>query len=284
MVEASIPVDLFNPGQVFACLGFLEAADVLLGEAEGGFDWSNGGDWRFFLRAAGRENPVAGVIAFLQMAGVEWLSPDDSLQERDGGTTRVEHGVSASSDPKAPDLPGRLIGGEHRIEFGYWADGSSRFHTTFKKSTNGASSHIRLQNALNAIKQMDARQAAAQPFAQAASTDSLFRLDPRGSVDPIHAGFSPDKLRKGRIPMRVATYPLCEVLAVIGLEHGRPSKDGPERFRFHIWTSCIPPELARVAMGSGLPFLATRCFAVAPQEVKRGGDRKMNEVTEEAKG
>ena len=25
MAEASIPVDLLNPGQVFACLGFLEA-------------------------------------------------------------------------------------------------------------------------------------------------------------------------------------------------------------------------------------------------------------------
>lgn len=38
MTEASIPVDLLNPGQVFACIGFLEAADVLLGEAMGVFD------------------------------------------------------------------------------------------------------------------------------------------------------------------------------------------------------------------------------------------------------
>ncbi|RMF69984.1 MAG: type I-U CRISPR-associated protein Cas8c, partial [Alphaproteobacteria bacterium] len=53
MAEAAIPVDLFNPGQVFACLGFLEAAEILLGEAEGGFDWSNEADVRFILRAAG---------------------------------------------------------------------------------------------------------------------------------------------------------------------------------------------------------------------------------------
>ena len=44
MGAASIPVDLFNPGQVFACLGFLEAADVLLGDAEGGFDWTDDGN------------------------------------------------------------------------------------------------------------------------------------------------------------------------------------------------------------------------------------------------
>lgn len=33
MGQAIIPVDLRNPGQVFACLGFLEAADVLCGPA-----------------------------------------------------------------------------------------------------------------------------------------------------------------------------------------------------------------------------------------------------------
>jgi CRISPR-associated protein Csb3 len=38
MAQSSIPVDIFNPGQVFACLGFLEAAEVLLGDAEGGVD------------------------------------------------------------------------------------------------------------------------------------------------------------------------------------------------------------------------------------------------------
>ncbi len=35
MAEATIPVDLRNPGQVFACLGLMEAAEVLLGPAEG---------------------------------------------------------------------------------------------------------------------------------------------------------------------------------------------------------------------------------------------------------
>ena len=53
MGAASIPVDLFNPGQVFACLGFLEAADILLGDAEGGFDWLDAGNATFVLRAGG---------------------------------------------------------------------------------------------------------------------------------------------------------------------------------------------------------------------------------------
>jgi CRISPR-associated protein Csb3 len=68
MAEASIPVDLFNPGQVFACLGFMEAADTLLGDVEGGFDWSIRADPKFILRAAGEEHPFAAVLAFIAEA------------------------------------------------------------------------------------------------------------------------------------------------------------------------------------------------------------------------
>lgn len=67
MAENSIPVDLFNPGQVFACLGFLEAAEVLLGDAEGGFDWSNEGNVRFRLRAKGGRGSCScslGILGF----------------------------------------------------------------------------------------------------------------------------------------------------------------------------------------------------------------------------
>ena len=75
MAEASIPVDLFNPGQVFACLGFLEAADVLLGDAEGGFDWSDEVHIRFILRAGAHENPFAVVLKFLAEAEVRRCAP-----------------------------------------------------------------------------------------------------------------------------------------------------------------------------------------------------------------
>lgn len=67
MTEASIPVDLLNPGQVFACIGFLEAADLLLGGAMGVFDWSEE-ETRFHLRARGEENPFACVLRFLDRA------------------------------------------------------------------------------------------------------------------------------------------------------------------------------------------------------------------------
>jgi CRISPR-associated protein Csx14 len=294
MSEASIPVDLFNPGQVFACLGFLEAAEVLLGDAEGGFDWSDNADIRFRLCANADGDPIGAVLMYIASANVQWRSPTSHISERDGGTTIVEDGVSASSTPSPADLPGRLTDGTHTLPFGYWADGSGRFRTSFKKSTNGASSYVRLDNALSAVREImktDPQQGTSRPFDMPWRTDSLFRLDPRGSTDPMQAGFSPDTLRKGKVDMRVATYPICETLAIIGLEYARPVQLSRESFTYCAWgrgsqerrrdVALLPAVLARAAVCGAISFLETRRFVVQHEEVKRGGDRKMTLITEE---
>ncbi len=64
---ASIPVDLKSPGQVLACMGFLEAAEILLGGVEAHFDWSEARA-TFVLRAAGDKNPFVVVLEFLSKA------------------------------------------------------------------------------------------------------------------------------------------------------------------------------------------------------------------------
>lgn len=287
MKTSTFPVDLHNPGQIFACLGFLEAADVLLGEARGCFEWSRSGDY-FHLETCGNEHPIEVVLDFVKAAEVKWLSPRSDLKERDGGNTVVLAGVASSGDPKAADLPGvlrgRHNGKEYDITFGFWADGSSRFATTFKKSTKGASAHVRLQNALGALSQWETKHVVADPLNRYARTKSLFRLDPRGSVDPIHGGFSPDSLRKGvkgGLDVRVASYPICELLAILGLEHARPERLDANRFAYCVWDPRLPPVLARAAIGGQLPFGRLRRFVVEHEEVKNVGDRKMNQVIEE---
>jgi len=287
MAQALIPVDLFNPGQVFACLGFLEAAEILLGHAYGGFNWEVSGDV-FQLHANGDTNPVQDVLSFLKTAEVRWLSPRAGLSERYGGETEIVPGIAASRDPKEADLPG-VLRGRHKdmgreIPFGFWADGSGRFATTFKKSTYGASSHIRFSNALDAIQQLDQAQVELDPFNQDARTKSLFRLDPRGVIDPIHGGFSPDNLRKGPkggLDVRVATYPVCELMAIIGLQHARPERRDAKHFAYGVWDRMFPPVLARAAIGGHLSMGNVRRFVVEHVEVKQGGDRKMSYVTEE---
>jgi CRISPR-associated protein Csx14 len=167
MADADILVDLLNPGQVFACLGFLEAADVLLGDAEGGFDWSRERDEgvKFRLRARGEENPVETVLAFLAEAEPKRFGPvgyadpppkkskkaddeedDTDDDDEDASETKTvspsielaETFLAGKGDRMA--LPIRLGGGNRpMIELGHWADGSSR--DSFKLYSGNRSAH-----------------------------------------------------------------------------------------------------------------------------------------------
>ncbi|RME44197.1 MAG: hypothetical protein D6791_13735, partial [Chloroflexi bacterium] len=78
MAEARIPVDVFNPGQVFACLGLMEAAGILLGDVEAVFDWRDATHTWFVLRAAGEDDPLQTVLDFLRHAEVLAWAPEGS--------------------------------------------------------------------------------------------------------------------------------------------------------------------------------------------------------------
>lgn len=297
VAEARIPVDFHNPGQVFACMGLLEMADALLGNTVGGFDWGGNGPM-FELRSSTDDNPLQVVLEFFNHAEVEWISPKASISERDGGRTVIERNVCASSEPSPADLPGHLVAPLHgrtiKIPFGYWADGSGLFRTAFKKSTNGASCSVRTGNALNAIHELfdrDKSLVLEDPLNIGTRTESLFRMDVRGYVDPIGVGFSPDTLRKGdgtsktKTDVRVLGYPFCEMLSVIGLEYARPTIRSRGQFSYRVWRvadrACfLPPQLARVAFAGALPFLEYRTFVAEHVEVKQGGDRKITSVIE----
>ena len=61
-MEPRIPVELTNPGQVFAGLGFLETVSALCSQAAGGFDWTDRANVRFLLDAEGDKNPFELVL------------------------------------------------------------------------------------------------------------------------------------------------------------------------------------------------------------------------------
>lgn len=151
MAEHSIPVDVFNPGQVFACLGFLEAADTLLGDVEGGFHWTDEANAKFVLRAAGERNPFEVVLEFLAEAEPKRWGPlgyadpppkkskkadeEDEDESDDSEDPEVESATPSLELSEAfyaekgdrMSLPIRFGGGNRPIvELGHWADGSSR--------------------------------------------------------------------------------------------------------------------------------------------------------------
>jgi CRISPR-associated protein Csb3 len=135
MAYAEIGVDLINPGQVFACLGFLEAADVLLGDAEGGFDWGDETDVKFSLSAKGNQNPFEAVLEFLLEAEVEVIRPPKDVvgpwpeRSTPSGIFPAPLRELLKSNKKcytANALPLEITDGKKRLSVSNWLEGDGR--------------------------------------------------------------------------------------------------------------------------------------------------------------
>ncbi len=260
MAEAAIPVDLFNPGQVFACLGFLEAAEILLGEAEGGFDWSDETNVKFRLRAQGAENPVAAVLAFLAEAEVKTVAPlrsEHRTEKWNVPTALLREGDPFPfPDPPSPaTLPACLWVGTRSLMLDHWGDATVRDNVKFWAGAAGYPGAALARDAL-ALARPKPESALADPFAVSAPQSSSFRFEWRRDYIPIDAGFSPNE--HGQITMM--GYPLTEVLAAVGLAHARPQRLTKLEYRYGVASGGIAdvrldPMFLRVALGcSQLPF------------------------------
>ena len=273
MAEASIPVDLTNPGQVFACLGFLEAADVLCGEATGGFDWSTDADTRFRLSAAGDDNPVARVLAFLEQAQVITKTPAGSEIRykwiRKWGNPPE---VNCPDEPfpfPAPDKPATLPvalrndEGEE-VVIDHWGDGTRRDNVKFWAGAAGYPGAALARDAL-AMMRSHTVDHIEDPFSFHGEQSSSFRFDWRRDYVPLDAGFSPNEHRG--IVMR--GYPIVELLAAIGMTNARPLRRSPTEYSYGVagvlGDALYDPIFLRAALGTrktpipGMPF---RLFAM----------------------
>jgi CRISPR-associated protein Csx14 len=293
MAEASIPVDLFNPGQVFACLGFAEAADALLGGAEACFDWSKRCDVRFRLRATGEESPVAHVLRFIAEAVAFAEAPRGSPNVRawkaSWGRTPHELDKGQPYSSPDPDSPATLVtvlrAGEREIRLDYWADATKRDNAKFWGGAAGYPGAALTRDALELVRMCIA--AAADPFALAVPQRSSFRLDWRRDYVPIDAGFSLNK--HGRAIVTVG-YPLVELLGAIGLSYARPQRLQTKiEYRYGVLGTSgevfwLPLAFLRAGLGASETPFETRRFRMSLSWVNKEdqGDRAITQVTEES--
>ena len=275
MAEACIPVDVFNPGQVFACLGLMEVADVLLGGAEGAFDWGNDADTGFVLAAQGERNPLLVVLEFLKQAQVYALLPaisphGDKVRSAKSDKQPIpielvpQDMPFPSPDEGAGRLPALLRhtderGKTHELRIDYWADPAKmtgRDNVKFWAGSNGYPGVALLMDALNL---MDGHweEAAHDPFNLAVPQSSSFRLDWRRDYVPLDTGFSLNK----HDYIITTGYPLVEILAAIGLSHARPRPNSKLAYDYGIIGMpdgekvLYPPLFLRAALGcAALPF------------------------------
>ena len=265
MADASIPVYLANPGQVFACLGFLEATDILLGDARGGFDWSDSADPRFRLASDGGSDPVARVLRFLDEASDTSFAPARSPHDTHRWkieTSKDDSGAFPFRDTGPDVLPARLSDGSGKsIVIDHWGDQGhiGRDRVKFWAGAGGYPGAGLARDALDLVRGQAADHAD-DPFSLSAEQSSSFRFDWRRDYVPIDAGFSPNAHRD--VVMR--GYPVVELLAAIGLTNARPLR--LERLKYCYGVAGLAgdelydPIFLRAALGArkppfpGMPF------------------------------
>ena len=272
MTIHSVPVDLFNPGHVFASLGLMELAEVLHGEVEAGFDWSEP-QARFCIRVADAGvNPVASALEFLAEAEVSALSVEGS--GLDTAKWKVACVAAARDEPfpiplpaSPATLPAALRRAGTAITLSSWGDGrrpgvlgSGLDNVKFWAGSGGYPGVALLRDALAAVAGRF-ESALGDPFSLSVPQSSSFRFDWRRDYIPIDIGFSLNE-HGGLTPLG---YPLVEVLAAIGLSHARPLREIKLRYRYGLAgrtdpaapesDALIPPPFVRAALGCApLPF------------------------------
>jgi CRISPR-associated protein Csx14 len=294
MAEASIPVDLFNPGQVFACLGFLEAADVLLGDAEGVFDWSDASDVRFWLQARSEASPVASVLGFLVRSKVFGEAPTGSPSHDTWKPAwgelrpRTRDDTYPFPDPSTPATVSCTVSdGATALVIDYWGDETGRDNVKFWAGAGGYPGVALTRDALELVR-ASAVSHASDPFSLGVPQSSSFRLDWRRDYIPIDAGFSLNEHR-GRI--ETVGYPLVELLGALGLSHARPARPDRRNKLEYVYgvagrsehsSLWLPPQLLRASLGgSRLPFPMRRFRMRLDWPGKEGQARAITTVTEE---
>jgi CRISPR-associated protein Csx14 len=296
MGAASIPVDLFNPGEVFACLGSLEAADMLLGDAEGGFDWSDAANVIFALSSAGDGNPFETVLEFLaESEPTRWAPigyadpPKKGKSDDDEGTGEDDLDDAAQSLELTRTFPARVgdrmalpikCGGGNRrvVELGHWADGSSR--ESFKLYAGNRSADRIARAMLKGVrKKATAKQKAiGQPgdlktkgvlqlweaYRTALINAPFDVLTPMGGSFNFDARGAWTAIDAGYSPNQhrhaIEASPVVEFLAAWGLEHARPVEFGLRQVRYAVWGASLPPILARAALCGALPSVPLKRF------------------------
>ncbi|MDQ3032101.1 MAG: type I-U CRISPR-associated protein Cas8c [Myxococcota bacterium] len=293
MGESSIPLNLLNPGQVFACIGFTEAAQHLIGRAEAAFDWSDEAQCRFALRASGAADPFEEVLRFLATAEVVGQAPPGSGLTAlwISGWGKVESLPLGSPypypEPSSPaTLRAVLRAGGRELAVEHWGDGTRRDATKFWAGARGYPGAALARDALALVRDRCVG-AARDPFALAAPQSSSFRLDWRRDYIPIDTGFS---LNKHGSRIQTVGFPLVELLGAVGLGHARPQRPDPRNkleYRYGVvgrgnGVEWYPPAILRAALGcSSLAFPSRRFRMILGWPGKEGQARSITTVTEE---
>ncbi|MFZ1935984.1 MAG: type I-U CRISPR-associated protein Cas8c [Thermoguttaceae bacterium] len=239
----TVPVDLTNPGQFFACCGLLELADRLWPGAEGKAGVVGWFERRqFCLRTDGSSRTLAELLDATRQLRT-WVDGvlEDPLEESNDDEEE-------ESDKEPPFQPFclRWQDGKEAIYLDWWSDKSIKPWAGSMKDRSILRAMLAAIDPSHASPFYDLR-AVFDPAKSAPVTDGKksrkkaskkrepFYFDPRrgNKSHPLDSGFSPDVHKK----VKSECCPALETLCFIGLQRARPAPtDVANQSRYTVWT------------------------------------------------
>ncbi len=250
MAEAFVPVNMYSPGQVLACLGFMEAANELCGDVWGRFDWSNEAKVKFYLRTGGTENPFEIALDFFVNAEIQEIVPSGIDSDHEEIIHSIEYPELFPKTDKAHPI--KLIYQSNCIVLSHWADGSGRNKFKLYAGNRSAFDIVKknIQKDLSELWVKNRNSLIRTPFDILTPTGGSFNFDPRGAWTSIDVGFSPNQHK-----YRVDSSPVVEIFAAWGLENSRLDEYEYRKVRYTTWGVDLPVNLARVALSNHISKL-----------------------------
>ncbi len=294
---ASIPVDLCNPGQVFACLGLMEATEILIGPCEGRFMYRESESQTCFeFSAPGQSIPLETVVKFLSNCKVIALVPDGMQPPKTIWKVNAEplprpccpvpHHSKKGEQESSAVLPVRLRHGAVGIPVEYWIDTRSIGIDNVKfwggsQGKPGAAIAAELVDAITTFVNREPRSVLQRPFDCSSAMSGSFRLDWRRDYTALRLGFS---LNKHKTTMIAVGYPFVELLAAVGLQYARPVRvthGDSLNYRYYVSNALLPTCLMRVAIGTPELGFPTRRFRMCLDWANQEGQARCIIHTEE---
>ncbi len=256
----TVPVDLSNPGQFFACCGLLELASRMDAHAEAWFS-----DGQFKLAGAVL---LQGVLAHLRQATIEnTMTPDQRarLDELSAMTKKERESIEGAEEEKKVleslrrESPIVLAGGSS-LRIDWFTDefaGGARF-----KTWAGQQSVLDIMKAMHAgmRKARVENESTLWNAARRIGLPFYFDSDLGAQGSALDIGFSFDPLAASEITrIRGMSRPALELLAFIGLQRFRPREIAGDRFVYVAWPMPLP---VSVAAGAACKAFACRDAAI----------------------
>lgn len=253
----TIPVDLTNPGQFFACCGSLELADRLWPDAHVHATFEPDS---FILWADHNECTLKSVITEFTKADVRQLDVADNaasplyLEEPFDLLLNWWKKVETAQNVRID------LGGGDQLK--PWA--GKQFGPLIFEAMKNACADVDLVRLLDdPIAVYDTKGGKAKK-----KTISPFYFDARREETSLDVGFSPDEQ-----DMSVVAYPAVESLALIGLQRFRPQVDesGSVRtFLYTVWTEQLEISVAASAVSGMVPVRSNGIYRFT--KPSRGGE------------